>query len=392
MNTLIIRCPMKPVSKEPAVWDVDDLHFSWGVPTTSSVFQESLDLEQCPIADQVIALIPSIDVRLLELKIPSTSAKKIHQILPMLLDEELISNASDNAFSLLPIFPNEDPDYRLVSLIDRAWLSWLSKKLAALNCEKIQLIPESLLLPDSPTTIFFEQADQTVFYTSKKQVNQMYSWAQPINEKRLELHEEDASLVMQEISLKTLVRGLTSEKKVYEYINLLPQEFYALRKQNHSEIPHWFAIDLWKKPLAWVKYVLITMVVSYGAYFFSLTWLERQWQTTLAQTISQVFARESAIKPTAELLVTASCLVAHKNHETCAGDFERMVMTLNVILNNTPPEYLKIVEYSKEGLLFEINDAIPAAHFDRQRIIDDSVQVLDSTHFLLKPYAHLLNE
>jgi len=51
MNTLIIRCPMKPVSKEPAVWDVDDLHFSWGVPTTSSVFQESLDLEQCPIAD-----------------------------------------------------------------------------------------------------------------------------------------------------------------------------------------------------------------------------------------------------------------------------------------------------------------------------------------------------
>ena len=67
-------------------------------------------------------------------------------------------------------------------------------------------------------------------------------------------------------------------------------------------------------------------------------------------------------------------------------------MTLNVILNNTPPEYLKIVEYSKEGLLFEINDAIPAAHFDRQRIIDDSVQVLDTTHFLLKPYAHLLNE
>ena len=89
MASLFIRCPTRPVKVNPEDWSSEDLYFSWSFindPELNAV----LDLDACPVAEEVVATIPGIDVRLIELKVPSVSNKKISQLLPMMLEDELL--------------------------------------------------------------------------------------------------------------------------------------------------------------------------------------------------------------------------------------------------------------------------------------------------------------
>lgn len=167
MANLFIRCPIRPVKVSPEDWSSEDLYFSWAF-IGDPEFHTVLDLDTCPVADEIIATVSAIDVRLIELKVPSVSNKKIRQLLPMMLEDELLSSVSATSIQLLPPFANHMYDKRLVSIVEQDWLRWLSKKLAVLNCERIQLIPESLLLPTHPSTLYYESKDETVFYSSKK--------------------------------------------------------------------------------------------------------------------------------------------------------------------------------------------------------------------------------
>ena len=104
----------------------------------------------------------------------------------MLIEDELLSSLSNTNIQLLPQALNQSSDLRLVSVINRDWLLWLSQKLAVLNCEKIQLISESMLLPVSNSVVFFQQEDSTNFYTSKRSVSNVICWSQPVVEPVLE--------------------------------------------------------------------------------------------------------------------------------------------------------------------------------------------------------------
>jgi hypothetical protein len=242
---------MRPVRVSPEDWSSEDLYFSWSF-IHHSALHTVLDLDACPVADEIIATIPGIDVRLIELKTPSVSNKKISQLLPMMLEDELLSSVSATSIQLLPPFANQMPDKRLVSVIERDWLLWLSKKLAVMNCERIQLIPECLLLPTHASAIYYESKDEAVFYSSKKSYHEIVCWSQPASEKIITLNETEHRSELVEVSMDLLLTGIETEKKVYQYIDLLPAEFSGFRKNNHSELQHWFSKELWKSPLKWL--------------------------------------------------------------------------------------------------------------------------------------------
>jgi ABC-type phosphate transport system auxiliary subunit len=87
--------------------------------------------------------------------------------------------------------------------------------------------------------------------------------------------------------------------------------------------------------------------------------------------------------------VNDSCLAAHKNLETCGGDFERLLLTLQNVLKDTPPEALRSVEYSKKGMVFELQEST-LSNSQRLALLQDfSVQRLGPARFLLSPYASL---
>jgi type II secretion system protein L len=385
---LIIRCPERPVSTNAEDWSAQDLYFSWA-QNNEADFEKVLDLDALPVADSVLALIPGIDVRLLELKVPAVSTKKILQILPMLIEDELLSSVADTNIQLLPRGLNQSSDLRLVSVINRDWLLWLSQKLAVINCEQIQLIPESMLLPVASSVVFFHQEDTTSFYTSKQSASDIVCWSQPAGEPVLATEEHHAQSQLQELSAALLLSGITTEKKSYESINLLPDEFYDFRRESQSELQHWLSRDLWTVPLRWAKYATLTLCVSYLGYLFTLVWQDRQWEALLQSAANQVLSARAEDPVSFTKLVRASCLAAHKNLENCDGDFERLLLTLQTVLKDIPPEALKGLEYSKNGLVFELQEST-LSNSQRLAILrGHSVQSLGSARFLLSPYANL---
>ena len=384
---LIIRCPARPVANNADDWSAQDLYFSWAQGGEVK-FKKVLDLDALPVADSVLAIIPGIDVRITELKIPAVSAKKIIQVLPMLIEDELLSLVADTNLQLLPPVLNQSSDRRLVSVIRRDWLLWLSQKLAVINCEQIQLISESMLLPTSASIVFFQQDETTNFYTSKKSSSNIICWSQPATEPILLTEDHSAQPVLQEMSEALLIGGITTEKQSYESINLLPDEFYDFRTERQSELQHWLSRDVWKVPLRWAKYAALTLCLSYLCYFFTLVWQDRQWEALLQNATNQV-ALDRDGQSSFTRLVNASCLAAHKNLENCGGDFERLLLALQNVLKDTPPEALKALEYSKKGLVFELLEST-LSNSQRLAIVrDHSVQPLGSARFLLSPYVNL---
>jgi type II secretory pathway component PulL len=384
---LIIRCPARPVANNADDWSAQDLYFSWAQGGEVK-FKKVLDLDALPVADSVLAIIPGIDVRITELKIPAVSAKKIIQVLPMLIEDELLSLVADTNLQLLPPVLNQSSDRRLVSVIRRDWLLWLSQKLAVINCEQIQLISESMLLPTSASIVFFQQDDTTNFYTSKKSSSNIICWSQPVTEPILLTEDHSAQPELQEMSEALLIGGITTEKQSYESINLLPDEFYDFRTERQSELQHWLSRDVWRVPLRWAKYAALTLCLSYLCYFFTLVWQDRQWEALLQNATNQV-ALDRDGQSSFTRLVNASCLAAHKNLENCGGDFERLLLALQNVLKDTPPEALKALEYSKKGLVFELLEST-LSNSQRLAIVrDHSVQPLGSARFLLSPYVNL---
>jgi len=388
---LIIRCPIRPVAIDAEDWSAQDLYFSWA-QNNEAEFEKVLDLDALPVADSVLVLIPGIDVRLTELKVPAVSTKKIQQILPMLIEDELLSSVADTNIQLLPHALTQSSDMRLVSVMNRDWLLWLSQKLAVLNCEQIQLIPESMLLPVSSSVVFFQQEDTTSFYTSKQSASDIVCWSQPAGEPVLAAEEHHAQPQLQELSASLLLREIATEKKSYESINLLPDEFYDFRRDSQSELQHWLSQDLWKVPLRWAKYATLTLCVSYLGYLFTLVWQDRQWEALLQSAANQVLSDRVDGQASFTRLVNASCLAAHKNLENCAGDLERQLLALQNVLKDTPPEALKSLEYSRKGLAFELQTSL-LSNTQRLAVLQDhSVQRMSPTRFLLSPYANLADD
>jgi len=385
---LIIRCPVRPVAYNAEDWSSQDLYFSWA-QSTETDFKKVLDLDALPVADSVLAIIPGIDVRLTELKVPAVSTKKIIQLLPMLIEDELLSPVSDTSIQLLPPMLNQAPDRRLVSVVNRDWLLWLSQKLAVINCEKIQLIPESILLPISDSVVYVQQEDSINFYTSKKSTTDILCWSQPATEPLFVADALNPQPELLALSAPLLMGGIVAEKKSYEDINVLPDAFFDFRRESQSELQHWQSRDLWQVPLKWAKYATLILCVSYLCYFLALVWQDQQWEATLHNATNQVLSEGGDGQASFTKLVNTSCLAAHKNLENCRGDFERQLLALQEVLKNTPPNALKSLEYSKKGLVFVLQESSLS---NSQRLAlaqDHAVKRLGSSRFLLSPYANL---
>jgi hypothetical protein len=249
-----------------------------------------------------------------------------------------------------------------------------------------------MLLPVSSSVVYFQQEDSTNFYTFKRSASNVMCWSQPAGDPVLAAEEHHAQLELLELSAARLISGLTTEKKSYESINLLPDEFYDFRRDSQSELQHWLSRDLWAVPLRWAKYATLTLCVSYLGYLFTLVWQDWQWETLLRSTANQVLSDRTNDQTSFTKLMSASCLAAHKNLENCDGDFERQLLALQNVLRDTPPEALKSLEYSKKGLAFELQTSLLSNNQRLAILQDHSVNRISATRYLLSPYANLADD
>lgn len=166
MSTLLIRCPLKPFAGELTglAGEWEDLacaqRFEWclvsdadalrGLSITSSSISPTQtgigSIESMPYADEALVLLPTLDVRLIETKVPLANPKKLQAILPTLIEEFVLSNTATLHIDLLPPIPGRPAMERTLAAIDRAWFTWITAQLEQLLTHRVRLIPDCMLL------------------------------------------------------------------------------------------------------------------------------------------------------------------------------------------------------------------------------------------------------
>lgn len=180
MSLLIVRCSLKPFvgansgasgASGDSARDWQDMSYaekfdwrlidqssmqSWQSNSLADTLSDSQEdvfsdggtgsTESMPYADEVLVLMLTIDVRLIEAKIPLANAKKLQQILPNLIEKYVLAGGQTLSVKALPPAPGKPAIQRVIALIDRAWYTWLTKQLEGLISQRVRLIPDCLFL------------------------------------------------------------------------------------------------------------------------------------------------------------------------------------------------------------------------------------------------------
>ena len=115
MNLLIIHCPNKPFS-ETALTNSElasiKESFEWCLCETNSIhaqYQSSGigSIDSMPYAEEVLVLMPTLDIRLIEIKVPLVKPKKLQQVLPSLVEDQVLDNIDNSLVYALPPLPGQ---------------------------------------------------------------------------------------------------------------------------------------------------------------------------------------------------------------------------------------------------------------------------------------------
>jgi type II secretory pathway component PulL len=161
MSTLLIRCPLKPFAGAftGLAGEWEDLacaqRFEWclvedvdalSASTSPLSMQSGIgSIDSMPYANEALVLLPTLDVRLIETKVPLANPKKLQAILPTLLEEYVLSNTATMHISALPPVPGQSAMDRTLAAIDRAWFNWITSQLEHVLSSRVRLIPDCLL-------------------------------------------------------------------------------------------------------------------------------------------------------------------------------------------------------------------------------------------------------
>jgi hypothetical protein len=216
MSTLLIRCPLKPFAGAftGLAGEWEDLacaqRFEWCLvedadalslaSSTSSALMPMMQsgigsIDSMPYADEALVLLPTLDVRLIETKVPLANPKKLQAILPTLLEEYVLSNTATLHISALPPLPGQPAMDRTLAAIDRAWFTWIAKQLEGVLSNRIRLIPDCLLLSlagDGPTLMCAREGDANV-YCQRTGLQTGIAWAEycPLQKEEIACADRD---------------------------------------------------------------------------------------------------------------------------------------------------------------------------------------------------------
>lgn len=315
MSLLIVRCPIKPFlssgSPGDAAREWSELacaeQFEWCLVDDEVITETGIGAtESMPYADEVLVLLPTIDVRLIEAKVPLVNAKKLQQILPNLVEEYVLTGAQSLAVQALPPIAGKPALQRIIALIDRAWLTWLTKQLEGLISQRIRLIPECLLLANPASenadldlpAIAYQRVDENLFFSQRTGAQLGVAWVEGVldrSDNKIILPKTLQDLSLAEFSwswlapsAKQFLKENASSKSENYALNLLPKTFrretgkglsnlssYLKRKRidsspSKSTSTSWSDPVVWRQPTHWAKFLVVSIVLGYCLH---LTWL-----------------------------------------------------------------------------------------------------------------------
>ena len=474
MSLLIVRCPLKPfVGANSGVSNVSgdaarewqDLacaeKFEWRLidePATEpaqsnsllDVLADSLEdvfseggvgtTESMPYADEVLVLLPTIDVRLIEAKVPLANAKKLQQILPNLIEEYVLTGAQNLSVQALPLAPGKPAMQRVIALIDRAWYAWLTKQLEGLISQRVRLIPDCLLLnlplDGEPSFIAYQQQNEDLIFTVRSGDQLGLAWVErdmnhlSPGEIKLPQSLQDAHFV--EFSWPLVVQGAQrfmqetiSSRSANYALNLLPKtfrrgsgagsgfsQFSAMLKRKRaggthdlSEKTSWVNPVVWRAPSRWASFLIASVVLGYGLHLGWLVFDNWRWGNQMEVLAAQSLSPASIAKLNQDKAIdgkqtTGAVIDAFTKQVTqdqrrqglvSDADFAPMAAKLQQLKAIYGAEVLQKIDYDGYGIDFEFKPGSvtqsSAQLIHKARSLGLLVKALGPNRYRLEPYA-----
>jgi hypothetical protein len=131
----------------------------------------------------------------METKVPLVKPKKLQQVLPSLVEDEVLDGIDNSLVYALPPLPGQLGSQRTVAIMNRQWLHWVSNQLKGILTPRIRLIPDCMILPlesessnvngITSSCLAYKQNDQTIIYTWHKSTQLGISWVEHSDTKQL---------------------------------------------------------------------------------------------------------------------------------------------------------------------------------------------------------------
>lgn len=443
MSLLIVRAPLKPFSGSSAssASDWQDLacaeRFEWcliedgedGEPAEGALLIDHQTgigtTDSMPYADQALVLMPAVDVRLIDAKVPLANAKKLQQILPTIVEEYLLGGAESLAVQAFPPVPGRPALQRTLALIDRAWYAWLTKQLEGLLCPRVRLIPDCLVLDLDFTSLMRDDGNVILSRRTDEQLGM--GWIERENlEQGIQLPSNLGSDPAVEISwdwlapsAQAFIKVNASSKSANFALNLLPSNFrkqlgksslFALgrkasaRAEGDASAMPWSDPVLWRRPRQWLTITFATMIVGFGLH---LTWLAiddwrwiKRMELLAAQSLTSASIADltrSNPNPNASAVLGAFIQQVTREQRrqgvVTDADFALMAAKLQQLKASFGADVLQSIEYDGYGMNFEFKSGAvkqtSAQVLEHARALGLMVKSLGVNRYRLEPYAGL---
>lgn len=351
MSLLIIRCPLKPLF-EAARTD-DGFHaqkeaFEWCLCETNALHANIQSsgigsIESMPYADEALVLMPTLDVRLIEKKVPLVKAKKLQQVLPSLIEDELLGSVESSVIYALPPLAGQSGSQRTLAVINKSWLQWLVKEFENILTPRIRMIPDYLIMPLQNTStnpqdpfsscVAFQRSDAAIIYTWHKSEQLGIAWVEDSED--MELPSRLQGIKPIEWSWDWIVPTAFSFSRRTDLtaasLNLLHVQL-GVRKSSQKSALRWFSnsgnalqvplsktlswLDhrLWAKPIRWAQYAMSSIILGAGIYTSWLAIDNWRWGRNIDISAAQFLTPE-----------TISLIAKNKNTDSVAQAFTKQL-------------------------------------------------------------------
>ncbi len=446
MSLLIVRCPLKPFSGAASSsdntldWQDYAERFEWSL-LDDDVFESGVSTtESMPYADEVLVLLPTLDVRLIEIKLPLANAKKLQQILPNLIEEYVLSGAQSLLAQVLPPISGQPALQRTVALTDRLWFTWLTKQLEGLISQRVRLIPDCLILDlhsevldevagdqSNASFIAYQRDGENIIFTQRTGKQMGASWVEKLSADQdpiAKLPQGLSGTQAIEFSWDLVTQGAQqflqenkSSKSANFALNLLPKTYKraekkagiaslsALFKRDRTNAAvntgaTWTDWALWQQPLQWAKYLLASIVLGYALHLGWLVMDNWRWGQQMEVLAAQSLTPASIAKlkqdqsgAVLNAFVKQATEEQRRQGLVADADFVPMAAKLQQLKSLFGPEVLQKLDYNGYSIDFEFKPAsVNQTHaqvLQKARSLGLMLKPLGTNRYRLEPYVGL---
>lgn len=432
MTLLIIHCPAMPFqnaaeNKNNYGEQLDQ--FDWCLCETNSIdvtlkTSGTGNVESMPYADEVIVLMPTIDVRLLEAKVPLVKSKKLQQILPSIIEEEILGGVESSLIYALPPIAGQIGSQRTLAVIDKFWFSWLSQQLRNILTPRLRVIPDCFILPLSNTEesncLGVQYVGNNAVYTWHQSEQLGISWAEDKADKQLPSILQNIKPVtwswewmvpctfrysqrtdIAAASLNLLLASPGSQKSSAKF----SLKWFGNHQNSLTILPganaSWLDNRLWVKPTRWATYTLCSFFMGLGSYAALLAIDDWRWSRNINISAAHFLSPEAISllsKNNAKETISGS-FIKQLSHEARSkgfatdGDFAPMVAKLQQLKVSLNKDNIDKIEYNGYHIDFQFKtEATPTSSSDIiQKAQSLGLMVTDqgNNQYRLLPYSGL---